>query len=306
MFGNAVTPVWPLFLVCSVIWGLGSGAIDAGLNAYVASHFSSRHVNWLHACYSLGATAGPFIMTVVLLRAGSWRLGYALVGGIIISLATMFLVTRKRWGSSDSTTVGPHSGTVSIRQTLQSPLVQLQVLIFFLYTGLEFAIGQWTFTVLTESRHVATDAAGILVGVYFGAIGVGRVVCGAVAERVGLDGLIRGCMLVAMLGTVLFTFGLSLPLSAVGLISIGFGLAPIFPCLMAQTPRRLPPGFAEHAIGFQVAAAMLGAAIVPATAGFLAQWTGLEMIPRLAICVAMAMAAAHQLLIFYAGTRKHE
>src|SRR5687767_3900869 len=79
MFGSSVAPVWAVYV--AVIWGLGSGGIDAGLNAYVSNHFSARHVNWLHACYSLGATLGPLLMTAVMIRAG-WRAGYALVGGV--------------------------------------------------------------------------------------------------------------------------------------------------------------------------------------------------------------------------------
>ena len=75
MWGSGLAPVWPLFVASAVIWGLGSGGIDTGLNSYVSNHFSARHMNWLHACYSIGATVGPLMMTAVLVRAGSWRLG---------------------------------------------------------------------------------------------------------------------------------------------------------------------------------------------------------------------------------------
>src|SRR6185295_1205798 len=86
MFGNALAPGWPVFVAGGLIWGLGSGAIDSGLNGYVASNFPARHVNWLHAFYSLGASLGPLLMTAVLVRTGSWRLGYALVGALILTM----------------------------------------------------------------------------------------------------------------------------------------------------------------------------------------------------------------------------
>src|SRR4051812_26015969 len=196
MFGSGFAPVWPMFVACAVVWGLGSGGIDAGLNAYVSNHFSARHVNWLHACYSLGATLGPLLMTAVLVQVGSWRLGYHLVGGVLLVMTALFLVTRRKWddplGAAQEKVSQPAGG---MRAALGEPLVWLQVGLFFVYVGLEFTVGQWSFTLLTESRGVPEGLAGALAGGYYGAIGVGRVLSGAVADRVGLDRLLRRSLL---------------------------------------------------------------------------------------------------------------
>jgi fucose permease len=296
MFGSGATPVWPLFLVSAVVWGLGSGGIDAGLNAYGSRHFSARHMNWLHACYSLGATIGPLIMTAMLVRIGSWRRGYALVGTVLLVMTVLFYVTRKRW--SDPVQVDKKiNESIGMRTALGNLLVWLQIVLFFLYVGLEFTVGQWSFTLLTESRAVRADVAGILAGGYYGAIGVGRVVSGVIAHRMGLDLLLRCSMLAVLIGAILFAFGSPIEVCHVGLAMIGLGLAPVFPCMMAQTPQRLGANYATHAVGFQVSAGMLGAALVPGLAGLLGEKFGLEFVTQFAVLLAAMLFINHELIL---------
>lgn len=305
MLGSSLAPVWPLFVACGIVWGLGSGGIDAGLNAYVSSRFSSQHVNWLHACYSLGATLGPLLMTAALVRTGSWRLGYGIVGGLLLLMTILFLITRRRWDEPAPSTdrnIAP-SAEVGLRDALREPLVWLQVVLFFLYVGLEFTVGQWCFTLMTESRGVAAGTAGMLAGAYYGAIGVGRIAAGVVAQRIGLDRLLRGSMTAALVGAAIFAFAASAELSYAGLILIGLGLAPVFPCLMARTPQRLGEAYAVHAVGFQVSAGMLGAALIPALAGVLAETWGLEFVAEFAVLLAGILFLTHELLLNVARRR---
>jgi len=314
MLGNGLTPVWPLFVALGVVWGLGSGGIDAGLNAYVSKHFSARHMNWLHACYSLGATLGPLVMTAMLVRFGSWRLGYGVVGGILLAMALLFLVTRARWddpptsGSENSApdaggggelvkTPGSAGQGIGMREVLADRLVWFQIVLFFFYVGLEFTVGQWCFSLLTESRGVRADAAGMLAGAYYGAIGVGRIVSGAIAHRVGLDPLLRGTMCLALVGAGVYAFAPPMWLSSAGLVLIGLGLAPVFPCLMSKTPERLGAESAAHAVGFQVSAGMLGAALVPGLAGLLVERMGLEVVTRVSLVLAVLLVATHEALL---------
>lgn len=296
MFASGLAPVWPLLIAAAVVWGLGSGGIDAGLNAYVSSHFSARHVNWLHACYSLGATLGPLVMTAVLVRVGSWRFGYILVGLMLLAMTVSFLITRRRWGEPEDASTYQDRQPISTSMALREPLVRLQILLFFLYVGLEFTVGQWSFTLLTEARNLRADTAGLLAGSYYGAIGVGRIFSGAVTHHLGLDRLIRISMLLVLAGALLFAFSPAI-VSDCGLILIGLGLAPIFPCLMARTPQRLSAPYATHAVGFQVSAGMLGAALVPGLAGLLAERLGLESIAQFTILLAALLLAAHEYLL---------
>jgi len=297
MFGFAIAPSWPIFLACSVIWGAGSGGIDSALNGYASTYFSARHMNWLHGCYSLGATLGPLVMTAMLLMAESWRLGYALVGSIILGLSFVFAATRTGWKQPPAESGHETRDPVSIRETLREPLVWISLSVFFIYTGLEFTFGQWCFTLLTESRHVSTELAGIFTGVYFAAIGIGRILLGAIVDRIGLNRLVRGSMLVAFVGSCLFAAGNSAETSFVGIFLMGLGMAPVFPCMMSATPIRLGSRMATHAIGFQVSAAMFGVAVIPTTAGVAAQAYGLETVARLSVILAALLFVSHEMLV---------
>jgi fucose permease len=298
--GYAVADAWPLLMGCALLAGLGSGAIDAGLNALVAMRFSARHVNWLHACYSLGATLGPLLMTAALVHAGSWRTGYWIVGVLMLVLTVAFRLGQPAMSA-------PAPPAVALSQTeshrrpsmlsaLSDPLVALQMAIFFLYTGLELTVGYWTFALLTESRAVQPALAGVLVGGYFGAIGVGRVLCGWIVGRLDADRLVGMATSLAVCGAGLFWFARPAATGIAGLLTLGLALAPIYPCLMSRTPARLGRDIASFAIGFQVSAAMLGGFLLPSACGLLTSRLGLEVVPVFASITAAAMWLLYLLL----------
>lgn len=297
-FGYGLAPLWALFAACSLLHGLGSGAIDAGLNHYAASHFSARQMNWLHACYSLGATFGPLIMTGMLAWHGSWRSGYLTVATILLLLALLFAATRRKWDSPVTAAPGHvERKSISTADTLRHPTVWLQIVLFFVYTGLEVTVGQWTFTLLTESRHVPPEIAGLWVTIYWASIGVGRILFGFVVERIEIDTLLRLCTFSGVLGTALVALPFAGPLSVAGLAMVGLALAPIYPCMMTRTPQRLGRALSAHAIGFQVSAAMLGAAALPSLAGFFAQTFGVETVASAAVGMALLLCVIHEMLL---------
>lgn len=296
MFGYSQSRWFELLVCCAALWGLGSGAIDAALNHYAASHFSPRHMSWLHACYSTGATLGPLIMTACVVAAQSWRLGYAVVGCAMLSMAIIFAITRRQWSDGIASASPEIADAAPMLAVLRQPLVWLQIIVFFLYTGLENAAGQWTYTLLTESRGVSQETAGMLVGVYYGSIAAGRVLFGFIAQRVGLDRLVRLSTLAAMIGAACLAFG-PLPVATFGLVVLGLGLAPIFPTLMTRTPQRLGRAQAAHAVGFQVSAAMLGSAVLPTLTGVAAEQMGLEAIGICDLAIAGGIFLTHELLL---------
>jgi fucose permease len=296
MYGFAFSTLWAAFVFCALIHGLGSGAIDSGLNGYAAHQMSSRHLIWLHACYCLGALIGPVLMSSMLASGRHYSTGYSAVGGIMLAMSILFLITHQSWGTTPSSTpkIGLPVGAASV---LKYSAVWLQMAVFFLYTGLEVTFSQWAFTVLTESRHVSPGPAGIAVSVYWGSIGVGRVVSGLVADRIGIDRLLRYCLLAAGTGALLFAARLPVEADFLGLSLVGFGLAPVFPCLMSRTPRRLGTGVSAHAIGFQVGAAMIGAAAVPGILGIMAGLGGLEAVPIGTVVLFGILSLLHEALV---------
>jgi fucose permease len=296
MFGFGAAAIWMVFLLCALVHGLGSGAIDSGLNGYAAHFMSARQMNWLHACYCFGALIGPVLMAKVIASGRHYSTGYSVVGTTMLAMALLFLVTYRLW--SETLPVAPKkSPQTGSGGALRHGTVWLQMAVFFLYTGLEVTFSQWTFTVLTESRKISPDTAGIAVGVYWGSIGIGRVVSGLIADRVGIDRLLRFCLLCAASGSLLIAVRLPVEAAILGLALTGLGLAPVYPCLMSRTPQRLGTELSAHAIGFQVGAAMIGAAVVPGLLGVLAGLTGLEAVPSGAFVLFAILSFLHEALI---------
>ena len=295
MFGFAFSPWWSVFVAFAIFHGLGSGAIDAGLNGYAAHYMSAQHMNWLHACYCLGAMLGPLWMTAVLTSGQRYPLGYATVGSVMIVLSLMFLFTRPHWGQAVATAES-NEPKIHVLRALRHPKVLLQVAIFFCYTGLEATLSQWTFTILTESRGIHPGPAGIAVGTYWASIGLGRIFFGFIADFIGIDRLLRFSILGVLAGTLLFATPLSPEMTFASIVLAGVGLAPVFPCLMTRTPQRLGFALSAHAIGFQMGAAMLGIAMIPGSLGWLANRFGLQAIPIGTVILASILWILHEAL----------
>jgi len=290
LLGFAMTPQWPVLLAFAFVAGLGGGAVDAGLNAYGATHFSARTLNWLHAFFGVGTTLGPLIVTAVLNADLSWRWSYVVVGSVQLLLALTFFVSRHRWAHGSNPSGDDSAGPVRAartRDTLRRPIVWLGMLVFFFYTGVEFATAQWSYSLLTLGRGVPEATAGLFVSLYWGSLLTGRLLFGFIANRVPLVQTLRLCLAASVAGALLFWLEPTRTLSVVGLMMIGFFFAPIFASLISLTPRRVGAAHANSAIGFQIAAASLGAAALTALIGVIARAGGLELI---GVCIAVAAA----------------
>ena len=267
-----------------MVAGLGAGAIDAGLNTYVAANFSSSLMQWLHASYGIGVTLGPIIMTTGLNVFKTWRWGYVVVGVAQLMLAACFTLTLKLWEQKE---LAPAPGeerrltdyNTSTVETLREPRVWLSLLLFFLYTGAEATLGMWAYTLLTESRGIASSLAGLWAGSYWATFTIGRVLAGIYTLHVGVHSLIRGSLITAFVGAFLLWWNPIAAVSLLGVAIIGFAVAPIFPGLVSGTGARVGSRHAANTIGMQVGAAALGGAFVPGLAGSLARHISLEVIP---------------------------
>jgi fucose permease len=296
LLGIALVPAWPLMLALGVVAGLAGGAVDAGLNAYGARYFSGRTLNWLHASWGLGTTIGPLIVTGVLDSGLVWRWAYAVAGTAQLALALTLFLERDRWHRLDPEAVPPPP-SASTLSTLRRPVVWLGMLAFFVYTGVELAVAHWSFSLLTLGRGVGETAAGLYVTLYWGSLMAGRVLFGLVADRVPLVPTLRACIGAAVLGAALFWLEPTAALSLAGLMLIGFGLAPVFASLIRLTPERVGMGHADSAIGFQIAAAGLGGAVLTGLIGLLAGAFGLEVIGGAIFVAAVALLVLYEALV---------
>ncbi len=302
LIGYTLVPVWWMMVLLGVLAGLGAGAIDAGLNTYVASHFGEGLMQWLHASYGIGVTLGPIIMTIALTALHSWQVGYQVVGGFQIVLATGFVLTLALWDQKDSPSHGGEPKRLTdyqtpMSETLRQPQVWLSVLLFFLYVGGEVSLGTWTYSLLTESRGIAPTVAGLFAGSYWATFTVGRVVAGLYAKRIGVNLLVTGGVLGALLGALLLLWNPFPTANLVAVAMIGFAIAPIFPAMMSGTSQRVGQRFAANTIGMQMAAAGLGTVGITSLVGVLARQISLEVVPVAIVVVFAALFGCYTLAV---------
>lgn len=278
----AFTPVWWLFVCFTTVGGIGAGAIDAGINTFVAKHYSTRLMQWLHACFGVGITMGPIIMTLAISATSRWQVGYIIVGLAQITLALMFFVTKRMWKNVKAADIEEHhtENEAPLFTTMRLMPAQLSMLMFFLYTGFELGLGIWMYSLLTESRGVAPPLAGMMTGNYWAMFTVGRIAAGWYTSKLGGRMLIYLSISLALVGVGLLIMDMGPWMSIIGIGLAGFSIAPIFPGMVSDTESRVGRTHQSNTIGMQTAAAGLGAAVIPSIAGVLATTCGLEAIPR--------------------------
>jgi fucose permease len=292
LLGYANAAWWPAMLTLAVVLGLGAGAIDAALNTYAALHLGPRALNWLHACYGVGAATGPMIMTAVMHAGRPWQRGYVIVGAAQLALAGAFAITAGWWPKTGGTPRGSDDGpSASMRETLREPAAWLGIATFFIYTGVESSIGAWTYTLLTEGRGVAPEHAGFVASLFWGSLTAGRVFAGTAGGAVRVPTLLRMALVGVATGTALVSLDAGLLVTAGGVALAGCACGPIFPLLVATTPSRLGTTHAANAVGFQIAAAAVGLSVLPALIGLAATAWGIETIARLCLLVSVLLAA---------------
>jgi fucose permease len=276
-----LSPWWPLIMVFAILLGAGAGAIDSALNTYVAKYHTARAMQWMHSFFGVGITLGPLIMTTGLTASGRWQLGYLIVGGAQLVLAGAFFLTRGRWrGIRWETESSDGKGLEApMRQTLRTSGCWLSMILFFFYVGLEIGLGLWAFSFLTEARNVGLGLAGFITGSYWGMFTVSRMLAGWYSHHLPVRRVLHLSLGLAAIGLVLLLIDAGPSLAVVGFGVTGFAVAPIFPALISDTEARVAPRHHANTIGIQIAAAGLGAALVPALAGFIARHAGLGILP---------------------------
>ncbi|MFM2275921.1 MAG: hypothetical protein RL211_1793 [Pseudomonadota bacterium] len=276
LLGFSFGPSFGVLLLLAIPLGLGAGSVDAGLNHFVAQHYSSRHMNWLHGCWGIGATLGPIIMGMALATATGWMQGYWHIAFIQLGLAFLFLLTLALWNRERATPdAAAHDDQPLTLKPLNPKAPWLAVSLYLVYAMIEVGTGLWAASVLVDDRHVSAPTAGLWVSCFYGAIMAGRFGTGLIAAHMGNRRLVRYGLVMAMLGAGLFSVsGLPPSLSLVGLMLLGLGCAPIYPSLMHETARRFDADTARIVIGRQVGFAYVGAAAGPAAMGLLAAAAG--------------------------------
>ena len=292
LVGYGYAPSFAWLVALSIPMGIGAGAVDTSLNHFVASHYSSRHMNWLHGFWGVGATLGPLIMSWAVANPAGWTLGTRTIGLMQLALAVALFLTLALWAREKATHT--EAANAESATTLFKPLnpqaLWLAPTCFLLYVSAEMGTGLLAASILATDRSMPLAQAGVWVSVYFGAITVGRFAVGLVANWLGNRKLVQLGICVAALGAALFAaHGWVGDASLAGLVLMGLGCAPIFPSLMHETARRFPEDVARKVISRQMIFAYIGIAVIPAAFGVLATWAGLAVIMPVVVALLLAM-----------------
>jgi fucose permease len=286
LFGYALSPTFWMLPFSGLLIGLGSGAIDAGLNFYASEHFSVTVMNWLHAFFGIGAMIGPFIMAGVFAAGGGWRIGYFIVASLIALMALVFIFTTNRWNDGEHHDPDNPPARVPVGQVMRMPAVWLQIGMFFFMTGIEASAGNWTATIMTGKFDASESQAGLWAGIFWGAMAIGRIFMVPLSRDMNPARLVQLCTWGLLAGALMMTRDQVWSYQA-GLVVFGLSMAPLFPTLMSLTPIRFGSQVALHTIGFQVSAATIGIIGITTTAGIIAQATTLTAIPWIMVIISV-------------------
>ncbi|WP_239615562.1 MFS transporter [Cohnella mopanensis] len=301
LLGFSVSPSLLWLIVCAIPLGLGGGSVDAGLNNYVASHYKAHHMSWLHCFWGVGATLGPMIMAQFISGQSSWRDGYLTVAGIQLVLVVILFLTLPLWDrvAKNSNVSGSqkHEDSDGLSndeedghpvKPLRMKGIKLALASFLFYCGLEATLGLWGSSFLVNVKSLSASSAALWVSLYFAGITIGRFVTGFITFKLSNRMLIRGGQIIALTGAVLLVLPLPSGFSLAGFMIIGLGLAPIFPCMLHETPVRFGKKNSQTIMGYQMAVAYTGSTLMPPTLGFLASHTTIGIFP---VYIAVSAAA---------------
>lgn len=299
LFGFSVSDSFYLLCIMAIPYGLGAGAVDAALNNYVALHYSSRHMSWLHCFWGVGAAASPYIMGFCLGKGLGWSRGYFSVSMIQIVITAILFISLPLWESrtdekeggiepkgaeaeqiQTDQTKAASSKALSLREILRIKGAPYILITFFAYSAMESTTGLWASSYLVQYLLMEPEKAAKFASFFYLGITVGRFLCGFVADRMGDKALIRlgGGIAGAGILLVLIPFPVTMP-ALLGLVIIGFGCAPVYPAIIHSTPFYFGKENSQALIGIQMACAYVGSTFMPPLFGTLAARIGIWLYP---------------------------
>lgn len=315
LFGFSFSHSFWALCLWAIPYGLGAGSVDASLNNYVALHYESRHMSWLHCMWGVGATAGPYIMGIALSMGQGWNMGYRYIGIIQVVLTAVLVFSLPLWKGRKSTTenlqnaemeqllenVSEKADTtaekaLSLREILKIAGAKEVMLCFFCYCALEQTAGLWASSYLTLHKGVSSEIAAIFASLFYIGITVGRAISGFITMKLNDTQMVRLGQSIIVLGIMAMVLPGSNVLALAGLILIGLGCAPIYPCVIHSTPAHFGADKSQAIIGVQMAFAYIGILAMPPLFGVLASRISVALLPCYLFAILVVMVVMHELL----------
>lgn len=315
LWGYAMSPSMLWLIICSVPLGLGAGAVDATLNNVVALHYKAHHMSWLHCFWGIGATISPFIMSYSIANQGSWREGYFNIAIIQFMLTGILILSLPLWSRLQGTKSVSAMSTKEIAsditncpttRPLQMKGVKIGLLSFFFYCGVEAMMGLWGSSYLVNTKGLSVSTSAQWVSLFYGGLTVGRFLSGFIALKLSNRFMIRYGQITAVVGTVALVLPLPTVFSLIGFILIGLGLAPIYPCMLHETPVRFGRTHSQSIMGIQMAVAYTGTTFLPPLLGLLASQYSTGIFPYAILLSAGILLLSSELLNWILSNRSKE
>ena len=299
LFGFSISTQFWMLCLWAAPYGLGAGSVDAALNNYVALHYESRHMSWLHCMWGIGTMVSPMVMGRVLAGGGPWTAGYRYIALFQIALTAVLFLSLPLWQKRTDETAegGTAPQALSLGQVFRLPGAKEVMLCFFCYCALETTAGLWASSYLTLTRGVAADTAASFASLFYIGITAGRAACGFLTLKLSDTQMIRlGQGVLAVGVAALLVPGPQL-LALAGLVLVGVGCAPIYPSIIHATPDHFGADRSQAVIGIQMASAYVGNLVMPPLFGLLANNITPALFPFYLLALLVLMVFMHEQLV---------
>ncbi len=287
---------WMLFL-WAIPYGLGAGSIDAALNNYVALHYASRHMSWLHCMWGVGASTGPYIMGILLTGGKHWSLGYRYVGLIQLVLTAILIFSLPLWKQDKTAEAAKRTHPLSLPEILKIPGAKEVMITFFCYCALEQTAGLWAASYLNLCAGFSPETAASMASLFFLGITAGRGISGFVSMKLNDTQMIRLGQGIIAAGVAFLLLPLHPYFRLAGLLLVGLGCAPVYPCIIHSTPDHFGADRSQALIGIQMASAYVGTALMPPLFGLIANHLSISLLGIYLLLLLALMAFSHHRLI---------
>lgn len=284
-----------MLILWAIPYGLGAGGVDAALNNYVALHYSSRHMSWLHCMWGLGASVGPYIMGFALTGMG-WPGGYRIVGVIQVVLTICLVLSLPLWRGKTGGASEAESVPLPIPVILKIPGAKAVLVTFFCYCALESTAGLWASSYLVLHKGMDAELAASFGAMFYLGITLGRFINGFLTAKLSDHTLIRLGQGIIFLGILVVLLPLPGAFSVAGMLVIGLGCAPIYPSVIHSTPETFGADKSQAMIGVQMASAYLGSCLMPPLFGLLANHISVSLYPVYLLGINVLMTVMHRRL----------
>ena len=296
LFGFSISDTYRMTLLWAIPYGLGAGSVDAALNNYVALHYASRHMSWLHCFWGVGASVGPVIMGAAITGGRGWNGGYRIISILQIILTAILVFSLPLWKGRGEEKKENEAAPLSLRQIIGIPGAKSVMVCFFCYCALEQTTGLWASTFLVLRWNVSAEQAATLAGLFFIGITTGRAISGFATFKFNDSQMVRIGQGIMLAGIIIMLLPISKTLAMIGIVAIGVGCAPVYPSLIHSTPDHFGADKSQSIIGLQMASAYLGTCLMPPLFGVVANALSIGLMPFYLLALLALMIITHEQL----------